>query len=317
MGRLRTAVHNFSTLDLPPEEILGHLDDLVGRIDQDEPDPDGGQATTGATCLYAIYDPVSRRCAMARAGHLPPALVRPDGTVEFPDLPAGPPLGLGGMPFEAAELELAEGSQLVFYTDGLIEDRSRDIDVGIELLRRALAYPDRSPQESCRAVLSALLPARPKDDVALLIARTRVLGPDRVAEWDVPRDPSAVAGTRAAAVAKLEEWGLPELAFSTELVLSELVTNAIRYGSGTIRVRLLKDQGLTCEVADGSSTSPHLRHAATTDEGGRGLFLVAKITERWGTRYTPEGKIIWARQALPDPNRDSSSLLDLFDMEDM
>ncbi|MFD7439712.1 SpoIIE family protein phosphatase [Streptomyces sp. NPDC059861] len=317
MGRLRTAVHNFSTLDLPPDEILGHLDDLIGAIDQDESDSDGGQATTGATCLYAIYDPVSRRCAMARAGHVPPALVRPDGTVEFPDLPAGPPLGLGAMPFEAAELELEEGSQLVFYTDGLIEDRNRDIDVGIEQLRRALAHPGRPPEESCRAVLSALLSARPKDDVALLIARTRVLGPDRVAEWDVPRDPSAVAGLRASAVAKLEEWGLPELAFSTELVLSELVTNAIRHGSGAIRVRLLKDQGLTCEVADGSSTSPHLRYAATTDEGGRGLFLVAKVAERWGTRYSADGKIIWAQQTLPDTNQDSASLLDLFDTETM
>lgn len=303
MGRLRTAVHNFSTLDLPPEEILGHLDDLVGAIDQDESESDGGQAMTGATCLYAIYDPVSRRSVMARAGHLPPALVCPDGTVEFPDLPAGPPLGLGGMPFESAELELAEGTQLAFYTDGLIEDRNRDIDVGIEHLRRALAHPGRPPEESCRAVLNALLSARPKDDVALLIARTRVLGPDRVAEWDVPRDPSAVAGMRAAAVAKLDEWDLSELAFSTELVLSELVTNAIRYGSGAIRVRLLKDQGLTCEVADGSSTSPHLRYAASTDEGGRGLFLVAKVAERWGTRYSADGKIIWARQALPSANQ--------------
>ncbi|MET9668437.1 SpoIIE family protein phosphatase [Streptomyces sp. NPDC006475] len=317
MGRLRTAVHNFSTLDLPPEEILGHLDDLVGGIDQDESNCDGGQEMTGATCLYAIYDPVSRRCTMARAGHLPPAVVRPDGTVEFPDLPAGPPLGLGGMPFEAAELELAEGTQLVLYTDGLIEERGRDIDVGIEELRRVLAHPGRPPEESCQAVLSALLPARPKDDVALLIARARVFGPDRVAEWDVPREPSAVAGTRAAAAAQLDEWGLSELAFSTELILSELVTNAIRYGSGAIRVRLVNDHGLTCEVADGSSTSPHLRYAATMDEGGRGLFLVAKMAERWGTRYTAEGKIIWAQQALPGPNGDGEALLDLFDTEIM
>ena len=90
-----------------------------------------------------------------------------------------------------------------------------------------------------------------------------------------------------------------ELAFTTELILSELVTNAIRYGSGPIRVRLLRDRSLICEVSDGSSTSPHLRYAATTDEGGRGLFLVAQFTERWGTRYTPDGKVIWAEQPLP------------------
>ncbi|MFF3455248.1 SpoIIE family protein phosphatase [Streptomyces sp. NPDC002730] len=300
MGRLRTAVHNFSTLDLPPDEILSHLDDLVGRIDQEEVEAAAGAGVTGATCLYAIYDPVSRHCAMARAGHPVPALVHPDGSVSFPDLPAGPPLGLGGMPFETAELELAEGTQLVLYTDGLIEDRTRDIDVGIELLRQALAsHPDRSPEESCQAVLDELLPGRPKDDVALLIARTRAIPPDHVANWDVPFDPAAVAGMRAAVAEKLDDWGLSELAFAMELVLSELITNALRYGSAPVTVRLLRDRTLTCEVADGSSTSPHLRYAATMDEGGRGLFLVAQMAERWGTRYTPQGKVIWAELSLP------------------
>ncbi|MFJ9815501.1 SpoIIE family protein phosphatase [Streptomyces sp. NPDC101151] len=301
MGRLRTAVHNFSTLDLPPDELLSHLDDLVGRIDQDEACAEATAEIVGATCLYAIYDPVSRRCVMARAGHLAPALVHPDGNVTFPDLPAGPPLGLGGMPFQTAELELAEGTQLVLYTDGLIEDRTRDLDVGMELLRQALAgHPDRAPEESCQAVLDELLPERAKDDVALLIARTHALPPENVADWDVPCDPAAVSGMRGAVSEKLEEWGLAELGFGMELVLSELITNAIRYGSDPIHVRLIRDRTLVCEVADGSSTSPHLRYAATTDEGGRGLFLVSQMTERWGTRYTPQGKVIWAEVALPD-----------------
>ncbi|WP_432153248.1 SpoIIE family protein phosphatase [Streptomyces tricolor] len=301
MGRLRTAVHNFSTLDLPPDELLQHLDDLVGRLDQDEACAETAGELVGATCLYAIYDPVTRRCVMARAGHLAPALVHPDGSVTFPDVPAGPPLGLGGLPFRTAELELAEGSQLVLYTDGLIEDRRRDLDEGMELLRRALAgHPGRSPEESCRAVLEQLLPERPGDDVALLVARTRALPADRVADWDVPRDPAAVSGMRGAVSAKLAEWGLAELGFGMELVLSELITNAIRYGSDPIHVRLIHDRTLICEVADGSSTSPHLRYAATTDEGGRGLFLVSQLAERWGTRYTPHGKVIWAELALPD-----------------
>ncbi|WP_175409995.1 SpoIIE family protein phosphatase/ATP-binding protein [Streptomyces sp. TRM64462] len=332
MGRLRTAVHNFSTLDLPPDELLGRLDDLVGRIDQDEagaaPGSGAGAAggdgmavgMTGATCLYAVYDPVTRRCALARAGHPMPALVHPDGTVEFPDLPAGPPLGLGGIPYETTELELAEDSQLVFYTDGLIEERSRDIDVGLELLRQALAHPGRTPEESCRAVLDALLPAHPKDDVALLIARTRALGPERVADWDVPFHPGAVAGIRAAAAAKLDEWGLSELTFTTELVLSELITNAIRYGAPPVHVRLIHDRELTCEVSDTSSTSPHLRYAATTDEGGRGLFLVAQLAERWGTRYTGAGKVIWAEQQLAgsgayDAGRGGAFLFDGLDLD--
>ncbi|WP_257153870.1 SpoIIE family protein phosphatase [Streptomyces lunaelactis] len=297
MGRLRTAVHNFSSLDLPPDELLARLDELVQRIDRDGDVGDGGML--GATCLYAVYDPVSQHCAVGRAGHPPPLVVRPDGTVDIPQVPAGPPLGLGGMPFETAELNLSEGSQLVFYTDGLIEDRTRDIDEGLELLRAALSHPGRRPEESCRAVLDALLPARPRDDVALLIAQTRTLDADHVIEWAVPFEPSAVGAMRAVVVEKLDEWGLSDLAFGTELVLSELITNAIRYGSAPVRVRLLRDRTLTCEVSDGSSTSPHLRYAATTDEGGRGLFLVAQLSRRWGTRYTPEGKVIWAEQPLP------------------
>ncbi|MFF4352959.1 SpoIIE family protein phosphatase [Streptomyces sp. NPDC001530] len=299
MGRLRTAVHNFSALDLPPDELLGLLDELVGRIDQDEEAEEGRAAVTGATCLYAIYDPASRRCTVARAGHPPPALVRPDGSVEFPEVPAGPPLGLGGLPFETAELDLEEGSRLVLYTDGLVEDRERDIDAGLELLRTALEGADRSPEDTCRAVLDTLLPARPSDDIALIVARTQALGADRIAEWQVPSDPAAVGEVRASVTRRLAEWGLEEMEFTTELILSELVTNAIRYGSGPIGVRVLHDRSLICEVFDGSNTSPHLRYAATTDEGGRGLFLVAQLAERWGTRYTPAGKVIWAEQPLP------------------
>ena len=299
MGRLRTAVHNFSALDLPPDELLGLLDELVGRIDQDEATEDGSAAITGATCLYAVYDPTSRQCTVARAGHPPPAVIHPDGGVEFPEVPAGLPLGLGGLPFETAELTLEEGSRLVLYTDGLVEDRDRDIDAGLDLLRTALAGSGRSPEDTCRAVLDTLLPPKPTDDIALIVAGTRALGGDRVAEWRVPSEPAAVGEVRASVTRRLTEWGLDDLAFTTELILSELITNAIRYGNGPIRVRMLRDRSLICEVFDGSSTSPHLRYAATTDEGGRGLFLVAQLTERWGTRYTPAGKVIWAEQPLP------------------
>ncbi|WP_234353288.1 SpoIIE family protein phosphatase/ATP-binding protein [Streptomyces ardesiacus] len=299
MGRLRTAVHNFTALDLPPDELLGLLDELVGRIDQDETADDGTAPVTGATCLYAIYDPVAGSCVIARAGHPPPALIGPDGTVEFPEVPPGPPLGLGGLPFETTELRLAEGSRLVLYTDGLVEDRAHDIDVGLEHLRRALETAGETPEETCRTVLDARLPDRPGDDIALLVARTRTLGPDQVAEWDVPNDPAAVGEVRSQVTRRLGEWGLDELVFTTELILSELVTNAIRYGGETVQVRVLRDRSLICEVFDSSSTSPHLRYAAMTDEGGRGLFLVAQLAERWGTRYTPAGKVIWAEQPVP------------------
>ncbi|UYQ60272.1 SpoIIE family protein phosphatase/ATP-binding protein [Streptomyces peucetius] len=300
MGRLRTAVHNFSSLDLPPDELMFHLDELVARIDQDETDDGADAGVTGATCIYAIYDAVSGTCSMARAGHLQPVIVRPDGTTEFADVPGGPPLGLGGLPFETLELRLPEDSRLVLYTDGLVEDREREIDEGLELLRRTLAeHAGQDPEETCETVLATLVPERPRDDIALLVGRTRVLDSGQVAEWDVPSDPSAVAGVRAAVADRLGEWGLEEESFTTELILSELVTNAIRYAAGPIRVRLIRDRALICEVSDHSSTSPHLRQAAITDEGGRGLFLVAQFADRWGTRYTADGKVIWTEQPLP------------------
>ncbi|MFF9847230.1 SpoIIE family protein phosphatase [Streptomyces litmocidini] len=302
MGRLRTAVHNFSTLDVPPDELLGHLDELTGRIEDGDGEGTGGEVRrrdegiTGATCLYAIYDPASGLCTVASAGHPGPALVAPDGRVEFPELSPGLPLGLGlgDVPFESTELWLPEGSKLVLFTDGLLEDPGRDLDAGLGLLRSTLARPGRSPEETCADVLATLLTPTQRDDIALLVAETRLLARDRIAEWEVPRDPSAVSPVRNAAAAKLSEWGLDGLAFTAELILSELITNAVRYGADPVRVRLLHDRTLICEVSDGSSTSPHLRHAATTDEGGRGLYLVAQYAERWGTRYARRGKTIWA-----------------------
>ncbi|MFP3989716.1 SpoIIE family protein phosphatase [Streptomyces sp. E11-3] len=304
MGRLRTAVHNFSALDLPVDELLGHLDELVSRIDAEEnvgEDTAGQESAgvTGATCLYAIYDQVTGVCTMARAGHLGPAVMHPDGTVAFPDVPVSPPLGLGGHPFETAELHLPEGSQLALYTDGLVEGRNRDIDVGLDLLRGALeGGAGRTAEETCQAALDATLSAHPTDDIALLVTRTRLLPPSQVATWDVPPDPAAVATVRAQCGAQLAAWGLEEIAFATELILSELITNAIRYGAPPIRVRLLHDRTLTCEVSDGSSTAPHIQRAAITDEGGRGLFLVAQFAHRWGTRHVPGGKLIWTEQLL-------------------
>ncbi|MFI2509107.1 SpoIIE family protein phosphatase [Streptomyces sp. NPDC018972] len=324
MGRLRTAVYNFSTLDMPPDELLSHLDELVAHIDTHEAAAaeQDGQEITGATCLYAVYDPVSGQVTAATAGHPGPAVVRPDGNVTFPRLPVSPPLGLGAaLPFEAAELNLPEGSKLVLYTDGLIRDRNRyrDPDTGLEALRAALTGPDRTPEALCTAVIEAMLPDRPSDDIALLVARTRRLAPSDFAEWDVARDPAAVAPVRAACARQLTDWGLEDISFTTELILSELITNAVRYGGDPITVRLVRGRNLICEVSDGSSTSPRLRRAKTTDEGGRGLFLVAQYAERWGTRYTPAGKVIWTEQSLhggaAEPSDFGATLLDQWNDE--
>ncbi|GGT22822.1 SpoIIE family protein phosphatase [Streptomyces chromofuscus] len=299
MGRLRTAVRTLADIDLAPDELLTHLDDLVVRLSE-EAGADGSPGEVGATCLYAVYDPVSQRCTLARAGHPSPLMVRPGGTAEEVQLPAGPPLGLGGLPFEAADLYLPEGTVLTFYTDGLIQGHAPDVGVGLRLLRDAVSCPAASLDESCDGILHQLLPAGgARDDVALLLARTRGLPASQVATWDIPADPALVAPVRKQVVDQLGTWGLGEASFTTELVVSELVTNAIRYGAPPIRLRLIHDAAtMICEVSDASHTAPHLRRAKTWDEGGRGLLLVAQLTQRWGSRHTPEGKTIWAEMAL-------------------
>ena len=302
MGRLRTAVRTLADVDLPPDEVLIRLDDLVSRISAEAAadGADNAASDVGATCVYAVYDPVSRMCSLARAGHPPPALVTPDGVVSLIDLPADPPLGLGGFPYENTEIELPAGSILALYTDGLVESRERDIDLGFELLRRVLAEQEPSLETTCDNVLKAVLPDRQADDVALLIARTHALNDDRVATWDLPPDPAVVSRTRTQVATRVTGWGLADAEFVTELVVTELVTNAIRHAEAPIRLRLIRDRTLICEVSDGSSTAPHIRQAGALDEGGRGLLLVSQLTQRWGSRQTQHGKTIWAEQAIPD-----------------
>ncbi|WP_240667598.1 amino acid permease [Streptomyces luteoverticillatus] len=313
MGRLRTSVRVLARLDLPPDELLDRLDDVVGQNAEEQAaeerargharaGPDTGRdEALGVTCLYAVYDPVSGFCSMARAGHSPPAVVDPGcGAVSYPDLPAGPPLGLGGPPFQSTEFHLPDGSLLALFTDGLVQTPDHDTETGLRLLTRVLTHCHRPLEELCDRTVAALLPGPVDDDAALLLARARRLGEHQVAVWELEAEPTAVADARAATTRRLREWGLDDLAFTTELIVSELVTNAVRYAAGgPVHVRLIRDSSLVCEVSDTGHTAPNLRHAAADDEGGRGLFIIAQITQRWGTRYTPTGKTIWTDQPLP------------------
>ncbi|MFI6360001.1 SpoIIE family protein phosphatase [Streptomyces sp. NPDC050743] len=302
-ARLRTAVRALTQQDPAPDELLAQLDDIVAQAaEAAEYHPEAPTAGIGTTCLYAVYDPVARRCALACAAHLPPVVVQPSGVPLFPELRPGPPLGLGGMPFETTDIDLPEGSTLALYTNGLLhgERGHRDIGTVLHTLRRTLTHPDGSLDQACEAVLDALLPSRtPDDDAILLLARTNALGPDRVATWDLPLDPAIVGQVRSLTGSQLAAWQLDELAFTTELIVSELVTNAIRYARAPIQLRLIRATSLICEVSDASSTSPHMRQAAETDEAGRGLFMIAQMADRWGTRYSLTGKTIWAECATP------------------
>ena len=299
MGRLRTAIQTLADLEQDPDELFTHVEDLVQRLSAEA--PPGQQDDIGATCLYAVYDPVTRQCALASAGHPPPVLVRPDGTTQVVPIAPGPPLAVGGMPHETTTIDLEPGSVLALYTDGLIEADDHDADAGLRRLTDALpalCRPDQSLQEAGRALLGDLRDRPPRDDTALLLARTRAVPEQSIASWEFPADPAVVADARRATADQLSAWGLDELAFTTELVISELVTNAIRYGGAPVGLRLIRGDVLVCEVTDPSNTQPRLRRARTTDEGGRGMFLVAQLSTRWGCRYGREGKTIWAEQPL-------------------
>ncbi|MFF0001085.1 SpoIIE family protein phosphatase [Streptomyces avermitilis] len=298
MGRLRSAVRTLADLDLAPDELLTHLDDQMNRFLDERSDE--GALATGATCLYAVYDPVSRRCLLARAGHPPPAVLSVNGAVDFVELPGGPPLGLGGIVFEKREIAMDDGDVLVLYTNGLLQPRAQDLDAGLHRMHDTLSRtpPSATPQEVCDTLVRELLPTRHKDDVAVLTAQVSGLASDRHVTWKIEAQDELVGRARDLTTQQMARWGLEEESFTTELIVSELVTNAIRYGEEPITLRLILDRNVICEVSDGSSTSPHVRRAQDTDEGGRGLYLITQLTRSWGTRYGERGKTIWAEQPL-------------------
>lgn len=300
MGQLRTALHALSGLDLDPDEVLARLNDTADRLARERRSLPPGDSLhrqpLTATCLYAVYDPFTRTCTVARAGHPAPLAVDPDGrTIDF-DVPEGPALfSDDSAPFATATIELDEGSVLAFLTGSLLSD-----DASVTRVRDALASPGRRLRELCDAVVYSLPAGAHPDGAALLLARTGVVPPDRVATWELAHDRTTPAVARTLVRDRLEGWDLDEATIeATELIVSELITNAVRYGTPPLHLRLLLDRTLTCEVHDTSPVAPHLRHARTVDEGGRGLFIVSQLATHWGTRYSPEGKALWTEQEVP------------------
>ncbi|WP_333778957.1 SpoIIE family protein phosphatase [Streptomyces sp. IBSBF 3136] len=310
MGELRTAVRTLALLDLEPAEVLSALDEIARGLGT----PGGVQQATRAarqprdadlsevylaTCVYAVYDSVTRRCTFANAGHLPPVLVEPGEAALMLDVPPGMPLGVGGEPFEEVEVELPEGALLALYTDGLVESRDHPLDEGLQAFVGALTDPSRPLEDVCDHVLSTLDTHHGEDDIALLMARVQGLPAESVGDWTLPREPRSVGRAREYARAQLVGWDLEPLVDTTELLVSELVTNALRYGEGEIRLRLLLDRTLVCEVWDSGLVQPRRRRARDTDEGGRGLQLVGLLSAAWGSRRTPRGKTVWFELPLP------------------
>ena len=299
MGQLRTATRTLAALDLQPAEVLHHLDELMEHL--------GGSMTAAhfATCIVAVYDPTERMCRIARAGHVPPLAVWPDGRTEMLDVPAGVPLGVGGHTFESRDVPVPDGSLIVLCTDGLVESRApgRDIDDGLRDLADGVKDPTMALEAIADGLIAGLRGDRTLDDAALLIARVRGIPTSSTAEWTVAPEPPAVALSRRTVRATLGGWGLQQLGDTAELLTSELVTNALLYTEGPISVRLMRDRTLLCEVYDGSETVPRLRAIAEDDDGGRGLRLVKELSNRWGTRRTTTGKTVWFELRL-EPQAD-------------
>ncbi|MER7955831.1 SpoIIE family protein phosphatase [Streptomyces sp. NPDC096030] len=302
ISEVRAAVEALSDLDLPPDEILHRLHDLASRPTT-LVDATGSEAVDGpfATCLCLVYDPVTRMCAVASAGHPAPFLVHPGGEVETLDVAAGPPLGRGLAHYALTERALPEGTTLLIYNAALLTGLAPGTSVQ-SLLSDRFAEPQPSLQAVCDACANALAPRRLSRDSYLLLARTRTLDDSQTKAWAFPNTPESAGQARKRAVNQLAEWGLAqEVIDDTALVVSELVTNSVRYAKGPIQLRLIRDgdSALVCEVTDGSSASPHLRRALDTDENGRGLFITAQLTQRWGVRPAGRGKTLWAERVVP------------------
>ncbi|MET7727702.1 SpoIIE family protein phosphatase [Streptomyces mirabilis] len=300
MGRLRTAIRALAAMDLQADELLEHLHDLTEQLVREHPPAENSDQTElTATCLFVIYDPVTRTCTLSRAGHPAPVLAMPDGSIQVIDVPAGPNLGRGVASYQSTNVEVPEDSILTLHNAELLQDTDQD---QLPAFQDAFSTPPGltgSLQDMCDALLASLLPDNPTDDALLLLARTRSLGPDQVVSWTLPNEPESAAVARRLVAGWLTDWDLDDLTFSTELIASELVTNAVRYSTGPTELRLIYDRTLICEVSDNSYAAPHLRHAEDDDEGGRGLYLVAQLTQHWGARHTGRGKTIWTEQALP------------------
>ncbi|MFF6954854.1 SpoIIE family protein phosphatase [Streptomyces sp. NPDC008317] len=298
MGQLRTAVRAYARLDLPPHEVIQLLDGLASEID----------ATQIATCVYAVHDPSEGRLSYATAGHLPILIRDPDGTVRRADEPTGPPLGTGGWIHTSGSVALGPGCTAVLYTDGLIERRGEDIDVGVDALMSALSGATGAPQVICDRLMRALgVTSEHDDDVAVLVLQY----PDHTgSEAELFRNASlellggveAAPRARAFASGVLASWRFPvELRDLGVLAASELVANSLKHGTPPMRLRLRRtDRRLIIEVTDGDDHLPRRRRAEPGDEAGRGISIIATVASSWGSRRTPGGgKAVWCEFALP------------------
>ena len=285
MGQLRATVRAYAIEGHGPADVLTRLDKVVLSL-------------TGlhfTTCVVGVLDPLERTLRLASAGHLPPLLVDADGSVTVVDLDPGVPLGVGGGTFVEQTLQLAAGTLVLLYTDGLVETRDASLTAGIERLAEALATPPVSAEQACDVALAAVERHGDEDDDTAVLAL--LLDPPGGAEELVFELP-AVAESAAVARHRVKEM-LEAREVESDiplLLLTELVANAARHASpGDVVVRItLTGRVLRVEVADSSSRPLRLPVGAGWEqESGRGLLLVEALAERWGSAAVVGGKSVW------------------------
>ncbi|MET7441896.1 SpoIIE family protein phosphatase [Streptomyces sp. NPDC004082] len=304
MGQLSMEARALLSAGLAPDEVLEHLDKTVTLLDDAESGLTAGYSALGSTCCIALYDPVSHQVALSSAGHLPPVLVLPTGRAG--PLAVSPHPGLGAEfalrePFDVYTFSAPPGSLLALYTDGLVEDPALSIDDGIGKLAEVLStvHPWDTLQQAARHVVSTLAPGRQRDDITLLLVRMIGYRKEDTATWRLPARDDAPARARAHVSTLLRQWrARNDVRDDVALMVSELVTNAVRFASGPVTVRLIRaGHGLLCEVGDTGNGRPRLRRGDLLDDGGRGLQIVHRLTTRWGVRWTDTGKVVWAEVA--------------------
>ena len=194
-----------------------------------------------------------------------------------------------------------------------VENKGQDISDGLARLRGIFGpgSPTRPLEDLCKATLDGVYADHQRDDIAVLIARLRRLPEDNYASWTLAPKLTSVREARSVLAEPMKRWDLEDLIPTTELLVSELVTNAVRYSRGDVTLRLVNEKALVCEVLDNSAALPRLRQANGEDENGRGLQVVRQLSQRWGARRTPTGKVVWCEQPLPGgpgPEADWQSL---------
>ncbi|WP_432497245.1 SpoIIE family protein phosphatase [Kineococcus gypseus] len=296
MGQLRTAVRAYVSEGHGPAEALERTNRLL--VDQAE--------ELFATCCLVRLEQGSGAVTVATAGHPAPLVADERGLREL-DVEPGPPLGVDPEAvFPASSHRLRGRSRVVLYTDGVVESRATQLDAGEEALRRSVseglaADPGMGCEELADRIATSI-PHRLDDDAALLVLEYR--GPAvQLEEAALPltADARAVAQARWFLRTALTAWGAGDLLDEAELVLSELVTNAVVHTESAAAVQLRYDRAarrLTLSVQDRSTRHPRQRHAGADALGGRGLGIVEAVADDWGVSVEGDGKTVWAELAV-------------------